>query len=312
MTSEYILDQPSLSPDEMLERMQMLRYKVHEKKIENTWTELLNAGFDPLLIKGWAAAQFYPQPYKREFSDIDIVIEPRRYEEVEKFLKANPNGYNIDLHRGLRRHDTLPFEEIFSSAKFATCGSVEIRMPRPEDHLRILCVHWLTDGGAYRAKLWDIYYAISNRADDFDWDRLLNVVSPIRRRWIVCTIGLAHKYLGLKIEDTPLAEEALIIPPWIIKTVEREWESETRLQPLAGIQYNNGRNKFLAQLKNFILLNVKNDPKGFWVQLQKRLFPNPIYATVDLEGKFDRKPRVFYQLGSFLRRLKKFGLMKDE
>jgi hypothetical protein len=303
--------QNTLSPDEMLERMQMLRFKVHEKKIEEVWGDLTEAGFEPLLIKGWGAAQFYPQPFKREFSDIDIVIAPEKFDEAEVFLQNNSRGYNVDLHRGLRRHDSLKFEEIYSKSRIYDCGNVKIRVPRPEDHLRILCVHWLTDGGAYKEKLWDIYYGIDNRAADFDWQRFLESVSRKRRRWIVCTVGLAHKYLNLPIEKTPIADEAKNLPKWLTKSLEAEWQNESKLQPLQGMQYKNERVGFWRQIADVVQHNFKNNRENFIEQLRKRIFPNPISATVDVEGDFDGEIRVLYQLRSFFKRLGKIGMMKD-
>lgn len=304
--------QTQLSDEEMLKRVRMLRFKVHEKKIEEVWTDLLAENFEMLLIKGWAAAQFYPEPYQREFSDIDIAVNPLQYDAVEKFLKENPNkyNYNIDLHRGFRRHDTLSFEEILAASKSVWCGAVKIRVPCAEDHLRILCVHWLTDGGAYREKLWDIYYGIANRQANFDWERLLDSVSSTRRQWIVCTIGLAHKYLGLKIDETPIAAEASKIPRWLTNAVENEWRSKVRLKPLNGVRYQSGKGGTIREFKNFLRSSF-DDRKDFWEQLRKRLPPNPLYATVDVEGEFDDKTRFFYQLKSFYLRLRKFGKVKD-
>jgi hypothetical protein len=140
----------------------------------------------------------------------------------------------------------------------------------------------LNDGGADFEKLWDIYYAVANRPKNFDWDRLLNIVSSKRRKWIVCAIGLAHKYLQLEIEDTPLAREAKVIPRWVQKAVEKEWESSVRLKPL-----------------HFLL----KDKKEFWKQIKKRFPPNPIQATIEVEGDFDKNFRIIYQIKSMFPRL---------
>lgn len=157
----------------------------------------------------------------------------------------------------------------------------EVRLLRPEDHLRILCVHWLTDGGANRERLWDIYYAVENRPVNFDWDRCLKSVDKRRRKWVVCAIGLAHLYFGLRVEDTPLATEAKLIPEWVIKAVEKEWADEIRLRRLHDCLY---------------------DRKEFFRQLKKRFPPNAIQATVLTGGEFDDKPRTFYQIKKILMR----------
>jgi hypothetical protein len=156
-----------------------------------------------------------------------------------------------------------------------------VRTPRCEDHLRVLCVHWLTDGGANQDRLRDIYYLVENRPKNFDWDRCLNVVDAKRRRWIVCCIGLARKYLGLNLDDTPLADEAKEIPEWLCKTVESEWRDEIKIRPLQ---------------------NCLHDRKLFWRQLKKRVPPNPIQATVELNGDFDHGSRIYFQAANVLTR----------
>ncbi len=139
-----------------------------------------------------------------------------------------------------------------------------------------------TDGGAHKDRLWDIYYAVENRESDFDWDRCLNSVSIRRRRWITCTLGLAHRYLGLDLDDTRVKHEAIDLPAWLVETVEKEWTSENRLLPLDA---SLGDAKVLAK------------------QLGKRFHPNPIWATVHMNGSFDAKTRLFYQLGSWFKRI---------
>lgn len=265
-----------------LRRIKLLSYKVHEYRIERAWKRFENAGFKPLLIKGWAAAQYYTEPSDRRFNDVDLMFAAPEFSRAEKFLEEFTENTAIDLHNGARHLDTLTFESLYSNSQILKCGKTDIRVLRPEDHLRILCVHWLIDGGAKKDKLWDIYYAVKNRPIDFDWDRCLNVVSRTRRRWILCTIGLASKYLGLDVSDTPIADSVKEIPQWLITAVEKEWQSDTLIIPL-----------------HFLL----NDGAGLWRQIKKRIPPNPIQATVEMEGEFDDKPRIFYQIGNLLCRL---------
>jgi hypothetical protein len=268
--------------DERLKRTKLLHYKVNEFRLEKAWKRFEEAGFKPILIKGWAAAQVYPEPSDRLFNDIDLMIEPRRYQEAVSFLgKEDKSG--IDLHNCAKILDTLPFENLLARSRVIKCGKTDVRILCLEDHLRILCVHWLNDGGAKKDKLWDIYYAVENRPNDFDWERCLNAAGNTRRGWVICAIGLAHKYLGLNIEDTPIADEASKIPKWLIKAFEKECESVIELKPLY-----------------FCL----HDKKELWNQIKKRIPPNPIQATVEMEGEFDDKSRFFYQIGDVFLRIK--------
>ncbi len=190
---------------ENADRMNLLRYRVLEKQIEGIWKQFTQAGFEPVLIKGWAAAQLYPKPCERQFTDVDLMIAPNKFEEAVKLLGNLSPGITLDLHKGARRLDQVDFKDLFSNSKQTQCGAIKIRVLREEDHLRILCVHWLNDGGANREKLWDIYYGVANRSKEFDWERFLNIVSPKRRRWLICAVGLAHRFLALNLEDTPIA-----------------------------------------------------------------------------------------------------------
>ena len=267
-SSDLISD---LKQEEVDKRFQLLKYKVNELEIEKIWGRFTDTGFEPILIKGWAASRLYPEPLSRHFSDVDLMIAPERFQDALEFSKTVREKLPVDLHVGARHLDSIAFENLFANSIEIKCNKTMVRILRPEDHLRILCIHWLTDGGAYKEKLWDIYYGIANRAENFDWDRFLNITTSQRRRWLICTIGLAHKYLGLDIEKTPIAAEAKNLPSWLTKTVEREWAGEVKMLPLE---------MFL------------NDKKMLWEQIKKRIPPNPIQATVLEEGDFDKYPRI--------------------
>ncbi len=100
-----------------------------------------------------------------------------------------------------------------------------------------------------------------------------------RRKWIFCAIGLAHRYLGLELKNTPIAAQAETIPEWVIETVEKEWADKNRLKRLH---------------------ECLTDRKEFYRQLKRRFPPNAIQATVETGGEFDDKPRIFYQIKNIL------------
>lgn len=259
-----------------------LHSKIQEEKIKKAFQIFRENKIEPILIKGWAAAAFYPQKSDRIFADIDLCVEPDFFQKAEEISKNEEiRKLNVDLHRGFRHLDTVSWKDLFENSQLIKIVDTEIRVLRPEDHLRVLCVHWLTDGGAYREKLKDIYYLVKNRPENFDWDRCLETVGKKRRKWIICTIGLARKYLGLSLEGTPIEQEAEALPGWLTRAVEKEWKSDIRLKPLH---------------------TCFRDKKQLIAQILKRIPPNPIQATIEMEGSFTDRTRIFYQFGDIFSR----------
>ena len=267
-----------------------------ERRIFEADAFLRELDSNPILIKGWLAARNYDHPEERGYTDIDFIIAPEKYEKALSILDTFKGKISVDLHKGARHLDTVSYENLYENSRLIKCGENFIRVPRPEDHLRILCVHWLNDGGARKDRLADIYYAVKNRPKDFDWNRCLDSVSAKRRRWIICAIGLAQKHLGLDLAETFLANEKIVIPKWLDKALEKEWQSETPLIPLQ---------------------NCLNDRRRLFEQIKKRIPPNAIQATIEMDGEFDNTPRVFYQIGDiFLRLVPSFkrifsGVLRD-
>lgn len=261
----------------------LLRKKIHEDRIRRAFDLFRSDQIEPILIKGWAAAMNYPADIPRHFNDTDLAVAAGDYERAARLTgSAEAGGLIIDLHRELRYLDTVPWSDLFDNSRLTDLDGMRIRILRPEDHLRVLCVHWLADGGANKQRLWDIYYAVANRPSDFDWDRCLLPVARNRRRWIVAVIGIAHRYLGLDLDGLPIAGEAENIPGWMTQCIEAEWHSDVRLEPVVG---------------------HLGSPASLIRQLRKRLPPNPIRATVEMEGSIDARSRAFYQLGCMAKML---------
>ncbi len=242
--------------------------------------QLEKHAFELLLIKGWAAARNYPQPSERLAVDIDIAVNPRQFKDCARAL-VEQNVTGVDLHEGLRHLDTVEWKDLYDNAETVEIDKTIFKILRAEDHLRVLCVHWLNDGGANRERLRDIYYAAAARPADFDWERCLNSVGETRKQWILSTLGLAEKYLKLDLSGTPVAAEAKKIPFWLIKTLENEWNRQVKLKPL------------------FLCIS---EPEKLWQQIKIRMPPNAIQATIECEGEFDESTRVIYQIKSIARR----------
>ena len=269
--------------DADVRRWHLLDRKRAELAISRAFELLQERNIRCLLIKGWVSAQFYPADRPRSFGDIDIAVAPDDFEKAAlRISEEDSYRLGIDLHNSVRHLDSLSFDDLFRRSTAVSIEGVDVRVPCSEDHLRIVSVHWLTDGGEFKERLWDVYYAVANQPDDFDWDKCLNAVDLTRRSWVIITIGLAHKYLGLEIDDLPFADEARDIPKWVIRCVETAWSSDVRLRPLHVIW---------------------RDPLMLLRQIKKRIPPNPIQASIDMNAPFDDRSRLYYQIGSILKRI---------
>ncbi|HUR98729.1 MAG TPA: nucleotidyltransferase family protein [Pyrinomonadaceae bacterium] len=263
-------------------RFYLLRKRLAENLILGAFRGFRREGIEPILIKGWAADRNYPASRPRFFGDIDLAVSAADFDAARKLISSGSTIGGVDLHRELEHLDTLGWESLISNSQVVKLEGEDIRILCAEDHLRVMCVHWLTDGGERRERLWDIFYAVQNRPAEFDWSKCVDVVSETRRQWIITSIGIAHKYLDLDLSGIPFAEEARDLPVWLTRCLEREWARNLEIRPLH------------SQLKY---------PLGLLRQVRKRIPPNPIQATINCEGDFRKRTRVGYQIRDMFKRI---------
>lgn len=260
----------------------ILQGKLQEQKACNAFKYFRENGVEPILIKGFASARWYPSEIGRAYVDVDLCVPANQFEKCKELIASNPpDGIFIDLHKGLSHFDILPWERLFTNSEIFNLDGTEIRLLCPEDHLRVICSHWLIDGGENKQRLWDIFHAVDRRPREFDWEKCLDVVTRNRQKWVIYTIGIAHYYLGLDISGLPFEEHAKRVPKWMKREVEKNWEANIPIVPLS---------------------NCKHDKKLLWQQIKKRIPPNPIYSTISMNGCLDAKSRLHYQVGNFLMR----------
>jgi hypothetical protein len=258
-------------------------------RIAEAFQAFKDAGIEPILFKGWAAARHYPPDVTRRPGDIDLAVSEHDYQKARKLLRTpDVARLNIDLKKGFGSLDTVSWDDLVEHSILLPIDQTFVRVLCEEDHLRVLSTHWLIDGGRFRDKLWDIYYAVENRKPDFDWNRCLEIVPAHRRRWVLCTVALAHRYFGLGVSGLPFAAELAIVPPWVIKCIEREWRQTERLEPI---------------------LSSTRDKRLLLHQLLRRMPPNPIRATIEANGDLYGRRRWWYQVGVIGHRAGPF--MKD-
>jgi hypothetical protein len=272
-------------------RLQTLRAARSERDIQIIFRLLRSEGIEPLLFKGWAAARLYPEEGLRPWGDIDIYVRPRDYAVARTVVQAHARSLTstIDLHHeDFADLDERGVEELYARSRSVALGDARVRVPCEEDHLRLLCLHWLRHHARRPLWLCDIAAALEGRGADFSWDVCLRG-TPRRRDWITCALALAHRLLGADVSATPVAERARRLPPWLARTVVRQWCSPIRCH----------------EPDNVPMLTALRARANLVKALRDR-WPNAIEATYERRGPFTRRPRAPYQLGLYLARALRF------
>jgi hypothetical protein len=269
-------------------RLQVLQSGIHEEKIIKVFKLLREASIEPILIKGWAAAALYPSPGLRPYGDIDLFVRPQQYETARELL-AGPSVKDcwVDLHKHLSELDDRSIQELFDRARRLPLKQESVTILSAEDHLALLAVHMLKHGAWRPLWLCDIGGAIESLPTGFDWELCLGR-DRTRSSWIRVALSLAHRLLGARLDAVPEKALARQLPEWLLESVLQQWE-----QPFASNQ---------PPMSHPVPMStVWRRPRMLLDALRQR-WPNPILATVSVNGRFNNLPRLPYQIGNCLMR----------
>jgi len=271
-------------------RLLTLQAAIHQTKIEKVFRHLRAAGVEPILIKGWSIARRYPEPGLRPYGDIDLLVRHEDYSNASRVVEnAELRDCRVDLHPGIFELVDRPIGDIFARSKLVSDSPGQARVLCDEDHLALLAVHFLKHAGWRPLWLCDIALMLESISDDFDWDVCLG--SDKRRvNWVLSVIGLARELLGASINDERVAARATA-PEWVSESVLGNWN-----QPFVDKHepYNHR-----APMRSYL-----TRPAGVFADLRSR-WPNPILATVTVNGTFGKRRRVRYQLRNCLQRARR-------
>lgn len=70
---------------------------------------LRDNGIEPVLLKGFSLAQYYPNPNLRQFGDIDLFVGLEKFHEACAVLRSLPGSYNWGVILDSGRHFNLEF-----------------------------------------------------------------------------------------------------------------------------------------------------------------------------------------------------------
>jgi hypothetical protein len=269
-------------------RLQSLQSEIHEQQIEQLFRLLRQARVEAVLAKGWATAGLYSAKALRPYGDIDICVRPEQFKLAEAVLR-DPGAENcwVDLHQHFSEIDDRAVEQLFARASTVNLRTEQIRILGLEDQLALSCIHLLKHGAWRPLWLCDIGVIIESLPASFDWDVCLGG-NQTRANWIICAIGLAKRLLRADTERLP-AKLNTQLPLWLIDNVLKQWE-----KPFAIHQPPMSHPVPLADLLRH--------PSGLLEGLRQR-WPNPILATISVNGEFNNLPRLPYQMANCLARL---------
>jgi hypothetical protein len=276
-------------------RLHTLQAAIHESNIKEVFTLFRAAGVEPMLIKGWAIARLYPEPGLRPYGDIDLCVRDEHYHVAQAVMRAIGFKYPVDLHQGVSQHEEYSFAELFERSILVRLDGADVRVLGAEDHFRTLCLHLLRHGALRPLWLCDIALSLESLSPHFDWNICLGR-SRRRADWIACAVGLAHEMFGVAVDDSPVGWRIKHLPKWLLPTVFKEWA-----RPLAYRTCGTAK-----PMASYLLR-----PRGLLHGLRSR-WPNPIEATIGIEGSFNELPRLPFQLGNCFLRAAQFLARRPE
>jgi Uncharacterised nucleotidyltransferase len=273
-------------------RLLALRAEVHRLEIKQAFALLREAGIEPVLIKGWSIARLYAEPGLRPYGDIDLIVGPGQKSKAVEALKESALNFHVDVeHDEFEGLSIQEWEQLYQRTQLMTLDDTSVRVLGAEDELKLLCTHLLRHGAWRPLWLCDVAAAIEAASSDFDWDYCLRGTGP-HLNWMTSAIGLAGTLLGADTGALPLEAKARRVPSWLVRTVLKQWETPYPWQQ-APMRYG-------APVASYL-----RNPAGILKDLANR-WPNPIEATVHMEGEFNALPRLPFQLGNCLSRTTRF------
>lgn len=275
-------------------QLQILQSGIHEQKIQKVFSLLRAESIEPILVKGWSASLFYPDQALRPYGDIDICVQPKDFRAAEIVL-ARPEAKDcwVDLHKRFEEIGERSVEELLSRSRLVDLNGDKIRILSLEDHLALLAIHLLKHGAWRPLWLCDIGAAVESVSPDFDWNLCLGR-NEKKASWVICSIGLANLLLGAEIDHLTFAKKARELPGWLVANVLKQWN--------APFSINQPPMNHPEPMANYLLR-----PRGLLRALRER-WPDPIIATVSVNGRFTEFPRLPYQLGNWGARIARFLL----
>ena len=100
-----------------------------------------------------------------------------------------PRRKAAKIRKGLDRfdpHRSNTWDKVFARTQLVPLNDIQVRVLSDEDHLRVLCHHFLLSGAWRPLWLVDVAVALATASEDFDWNTCLGP-DPIHANWVKVT-----------------------------------------------------------------------------------------------------------------------------
>jgi len=197
-----------------------------EREIGTVVRHLREAGIEPVLVKGFSVARQYPPGLVRPAGDIDLVVRAEDFERAGSVQREAFPDTDVDLQEEFFWPDR-PNDAFWERTVTVDVGGVPVPVLAREDHLRVLCFHFLRHGGQRPLWLVDLAVAVERRGDGFDWNAALGF-DPARRSWVTAALGCSARLVGLELDWAPPVVRGAALPGWVAQEVIRQWDEPER------------------------------------------------------------------------------------
>lgn len=290
ISSSHLKDTAAAEVLHQTYRLQSLKSAMHEEQVAQLFRVMRQASVEVILAKGWAASRFYEQEDLRPSGDIDIWVRPEHHKIAQDVLRSpEGSGFFVDLHKEFSELGKRTFDEVFARAESVAVNGEHVRVLGKEDHLALLCIHLLKHSGWRPLWLCDVSAAIESLPPSFDWNLCLGN-DRTRARWITSVIFLAHRLLATDVSKCPVPENAEL-PSWLVDNVLKNWSAPSPMN--------------YPPMSHPIPMSTLLRHPGKLMEGLRQRWPNPITATISVNGELNDFPRFPYQVANCVFRVKR-------
>ena len=221
--------------------MSMMQQNTMLPILSQAWIALTKADIHPVLLKGLALAQYYPQPHLRQWGDIDLYVGQKQYHRACKVLDAtfpeadhpaeddeDRKHYNyvfpdalLEMHRismGFAhpwdRHYYEQLEEQCLTKEGPSFEIAGLNVTMPEETFNVFFTflhawHHFIETGMNMKQLCDVAVLLHAKRDAIDRVQLKEMLKKLHLMevWQLIMYILVQ-YLGISKDDAPFYTEA--------------------------------------------------------------------------------------------------------